>query len=222
MCGRYDLHEPAPRIAEVLGAQLLLDGWEAHYNIPPGQTIPIARIDGSDSRRERVLAPAWWGFRPAWADADAPAPINARAEKAASSPYFREAFAHHRCLVPANGWYEWQQTGSGKQPHYFTHVEGELLMFAGLWTPGEGGSRCAILTEPARGLVKPIHTRMPVVLEPLSWAAWLSPELTERDTIREATSHLAPETLTQWPVSPRVNRPDADDAGLLEPLNGPG
>ncbi|MFO8155617.1 MAG: SOS response-associated peptidase family protein, partial [Thiohalospira sp.] len=112
MCGRYDLHEPAPRIAEVLGAQLLLDGWEAHYNIPPGQTIPIARLDDSDSR-------------------------------------------------------------------------------------------------------------MPVVLEPSSWAAWLSPELTERDTLREATSHLAPEALTQWPVSPRVNRPDADDAGLLEPLNGP-
>ncbi|WP_440997065.1 SOS response-associated peptidase [Arhodomonas sp. SL1] len=222
MCGRYDLHEPAARIADAIQARLLLDDWQAHYNITPGRVIPVARPGEEGDGADRLLAPAWWGFRPKWAREDAPAPINARAEKVATSAYFRDAFRRHRCLVPANGWYEWQQTPSGKHPYYFTRADGELLMFAGLWTDAEdvdAGGRCAIITESARGEAKAVHPRMPVVLDRDSWEAWLDPGLTERDAIRGAIRHLDADALTASPVSRRVNRPDEDDAGLLEPTD---
>ena len=168
-----------------------------------------------------------WGFRPPWAKEDAPTPINIRAEKAATSPYFRSAFAHRRCLVPANGWFEWRKTESGKQPYYITLKDpdrDEVVFFAGLWEPtGEGTETCcAILTEPVSQAFEFMHDRQPVVLDPERRWKWLDPELSDRDTIRKVARRLDPERLIAYPVSTRVNRPANADPGLIEQVEGEG
>ena len=130
-----------------------------------------------------------WGFRPPWAGDYAPRPINARAEKIATSPFFRHAFAHHRCLVPANGWFEWQALkGQGKVLYYITHAA----------TP-----------------IAHIHPRMPLVLDPGSYGAWLDPSLTERDAIKAAVRSRNAGELLHWAVSTRVNKPGNDDASII-------
>jgi putative SOS response-associated peptidase YedK len=151
--------------------------------------------------------------------------INLRAEKAATSPYFRSAFAHRRCLIPANGWYEWRKTESGKQPYYITLKnpdKDEVVFLAALWEPtGEGDDTCcAILTEPVSPTFAFIHDRQPVVLDPERRWQWLDPELSDRDTIRKVARRLDPDRLTAYPVSSRVNRPSNDDASLIEEVEG--
>jgi len=221
MCGRFVLHTPPSLIAaRYFDLELADAGFQASYNIAPGRPISAVR-SGNGSAASFVAA--HWGFRPAWARDDAPVPINIRAEKAATSPYFRSAFAHRRCLIPANGWYEWRRIETGKQPFFITLKDADpdaVLFFAGLWeerSDGEGNC-CAILTEPASPALAFIHDRQPVVLDPACRWQWLDPELQERDAIRAATRRLDPHRLTAFPVSTRVNRPENDDASLLEPL----
>jgi putative SOS response-associated peptidase YedK len=224
MCGRFAFHTPRSRIAtRYFDLQLPVGDVHARYNITPGFRSPAS----SPLLKRQCPSPSRTGaFRPAWAKEDAPTPINIRAEKAATSPYFRSAFAHRRCLVPANGWYEWRKTESGKQPYYITlrdPGEDEVVFFAGLWEPaGEGDDTCcAILTEPVSPAFAFIHDRQPVVLDPERRWQWLDPELSERDTIRKVARRLDPERLIAYPVSTRVNRPANDDPGLLEPIDDP-
>ena len=223
MCGRYSLHAPRSDIASRYQYQ---EDWLAdampRYNVAPGTDIALlAMLEGREGTVS-VLMPAHWGFHPPWADAKAPSPINARAEKVATSPYFRHAFQTRRALVPANGWYEWRATEAGdKQPYYITHADGELLMFAGLWEPaGDDRATAAIITQPAVNALRHIHPRMPTVLAPDCWASWMDPELTERDQVRKAVRPLSPESLVAYPVSKRVNRPANDDSELIEPVGG--
>lgn len=223
MCGRYSLH--APR-SEIAARYRFLKDWAGEerprYNIAPGTEITLLAMRDNDGAAVPVLMPAHWGFRPAWADAGSPAPINARAEKVATSPYFRTAFSRRRALVPANGWYEWRRSeAGGKQPYYITGADGALVMFAGIWEPGaDGAATAAIITRPAAASLEAIHPRMPLVLDPSCWDAWLDPALTEREAIREATRPLASDRLLAYPVSDRVNRPAHDDPGLVEPAPG--
>ncbi len=182
----------------------------------------IVAATGGDQARF-AFDEAFWGFRPIWVEDDkAPRPINARAESVARSRYFRDAFRHRRCLVPADGWYEWKRTEhDGKQPYYAT--TGAPLAFAGLYTPmDENASRLglAVVTEPARGSAKAIHPRMPVVLDASCWSAWLDPSLTRRESIRRATARVPSGQLQLWPVSARVNSPSNDDPSLIEPDEG--
>jgi putative SOS response-associated peptidase YedK len=221
MCGRFVLHTPPSLIAARYFDHDLADtGFQESFNIAPGR--PITAVRSGNGNAARFVA-THWGFRPAWARDDAPVPINIRAEKAATSPYFRSAFAHRRCLIPANGWYEWRRSETGKQPFFITLKDADpdaVLFFAGLWedrSEGEG-SCCAILTEPASPALAFIHDRQPVVLDPACRWQWLDPELQERDAIRAATRRLDPQRLMAFPVSTRVNRPENDDVSLLEPL----
>jgi putative SOS response-associated peptidase YedK len=224
MCGRFDRHVSADAVARAMGAGDGLEESDAAaggYNITPGRPILTAHADPASTAPR--LALDHWGFHPHWAGSDAPSPINARAETVATSPYFRDAFAHRRCLIPANGWFEWQATDAGKQPWYFTAADAPLIAYAGIWTeaPDDGtdaGRSCAIITEPARGIARSVHPRMPLVLDPGCWASWLDPDLTARADIRRAVQRLDPEALEAWPVSPRVNRPSEDDPALLEPV----
>ena len=223
MCGRFALHTPRSRIAgRYFDLQLPVGDVHARYNVTPGTQITSIRTSDDDP----VLFDfAHWGFRPPWAKADAPTPINIRAEKAATSPYFRSAFAHRRCLIPANGWFEWRRTESGKQPYYLTLKDpepDEVLLFAGLWEPtGEGtGTCCAIVTEPASPAFAFIHDRQPVVLDPERRWQWLDPTVSDRETIRRIARRLNPERLIACPVSTRVNRPANDGPELLEPITG--
>lgn len=162
------------------------------------------------------------GLSASLGDEKAPQPINAIVEKVATSNYFRGAFAHHRCLVPAGGWYEWLPIDGRKQPYYLTRHDGEPLWFAGIWSErADGKPGCAIITEPARGVAMEVHSRMPLALDDASLEPWLDPQLSEREILRRRIHRLEVERITHWPVSARVNKVAEDDAELIEPLTEP-
>lgn len=215
MCGRYALYTTPISLAEKLKIPPPPFDVEPHYNIPPGTWIPGVRYD--EAQDSPVFDQFWWGFRPHWAGADAPQPINAKAENLDTSRYFRGAFHHHRCLIPANGWFEWQATVFGKQPYYITQANEEPLYLAAIWAVNAEQARCcAIVTEPARGELENIHSRMPVVLDEPSWFAWLDPQKHDRESIQSSIHHLPADRLTAWKVSTKVNRVANDDASLIK------
>ncbi|MCP1674413.1 putative SOS response-associated peptidase YedK [Natronocella acetinitrilica] len=215
MCGRYALYSPRSRIAGEFGVTRNVGGNTPRYNIAPG-TAPLTLNARAETLAFEQLR---WGYRPHWASAESPTPINARAERVATSPYFREAFAHHRCLVPADGWYEWQAGEGGKQPYYHYHAEGALLYFAGVYacTPDGAPAGFAIITVPAKARAATVHPRMPLILAPACLGAWMDPAITRHAAIREASVRLDSEVIALHAVSTRVNRSDAEDASLIEP-----
>ena len=198
---------------------------EARYNVAPGQDVWVVRPAEGGSREARALR---WGLVPAWSngprDGRAPNLINARAETAASKPAFRSAFRERRCLVPADGFYEWATRGDFRQPYWIAPSEGGPIAFAGLWESwrderGETLGSCAILTCEALGAIRALHPRSPVRLEPEAWSEWLAPGL-EPDA---AQALLAPRD-ADWvfhPVGTAVNRVSTDDPSLLERVPEP-
>jgi len=218
MCGRYALFSDPVKVASKLGLAARPDAWKPGYNISPGTEIPGVRF--SESQAARVFDRFWWGYRPHWADDSAPEPINAKAENLESSRYFRSAFHKHRCLIPADGWYEWKATDKGKQPWFFAREDREPVYMAGIWVinPNERPS-CAIITEPARGESADIHSRMPLVLDDSSLQTWLDPQVQGREALRQSLERLEPKMLTCWSVSTAVNRAGNEDPGLVEPLH---
>ncbi len=211
MCGRYTLRNPRghPWLAEVPGGL-----GPPRYNIAPGQDVLVA---GRDAEGARKVASARWGFRPRWLDADRKAPINARAESAPDKPMFRSAFRRGRCLIPADGWYEWQPRDSGpKQPHFFRCPDDRVFFFAGLAaTDADGQRTMAILTTDANAVGKPVHGRMPVVLPDDDTAnTWIDPAA-EASTLEGLLGPLQDELVEAWPVSRAVNRPDNDRPDLV-------
>lgn len=221
MCGRFDLHTPMPWVAEAyFGVTRPLERVAGRYNIAPGTLISTVRQ--GDEQTEFAFMK--WGFRPSWAGEDAPRPMNARAEKVATSRFFSHAFQHKRCLIPADGWFEWLATESGKQPYYITDPSlgsREVLFFAGIFSGSvEAGFSVAILTEPAAPNLRHIHNRQPVVLDPESRYDWMNPELVERGEIKRVTRRLDPERLESWPVTARMNKPEYDDPSIIESVGG--
>ncbi len=221
MCGRYTL-TCAP---EILSETFELDDvpdLPPRYNIAPSEWVACVRHRASTRRRE--LDRLRWGFVPPWARDPAAGRmlINARAETVADTPAFRTPFRERRCLVPADGYYEWKREGAATQPYYIRPANQRPFAFAGLWeqwtrrdgTPMES---CAILTTAPNALLAPIHHRMPVILHPADYEAWLDPAL--RDTARLAallTSRPA-DDMVATPVGAHVNNPRMDDARCLEP-----
>lgn len=225
MCGRYTLVAPVEEVRNLFDLEeaderLLVP----RYNIAPTQPIAVVREAGE--RRE--LVPMRWGLLPTWvkAPADFPLLFNARADGVATKAAFRSAFRRRRCLVPATGFYEWQVRGkAAKQPYLIRPGPaeggaGRLIAFAGLWetwSDADGGEidTAAIVTTECNDCLRPIHARMPAVIAPEDFAAWLS-----RDTEPDAALALlrpAPEDLFACvPVSTRVNAVRYDDEGLLE------
>lgn len=222
MCGRFALFSPADAVAEYLDCAPadLADAAEPHYNLTPGQPILAAHVvDGT-----RVLAPFQWGLVPYWAKDPAIGRrlVNARAEGIEAKPAFRDAFRRRRCLIPANGFYEWADAPRGvrRQPHFVAPVDEPLLALAGLWErwrDAEGGwlRTAVIVTVPANEVLAPIHERMPLVVRRADHAAWLegSPPAVE------ALARQAP-ALAVHAVGFGVNDPRANDASLIAPLAG--
>ncbi len=169
MCGRFTLRTPTHRLAEAFGVRDL-PNLPPRYNIAPTQDAAVVRPGPEGEARE--LAMLRWGLVPSWSEGpSAYSMINARAETVATKPAFRAAFRHRRCLVPADGFYEWQRVDGGKQPYLVELASGEPFAFAGLWEHWEGGdvieSFTIIVTE-ANELLRPIHERMPVILDPVA------------------------------------------------------
>ena len=218
MCGRYALFSDPVKIAARLGMSPPSGEWKSRYNIAPGTDIAGVRYSESDDGL--VFDRLWWGYHPHWADESAPEPINAKAENLEGSRYFRSAFHKHRCLVPADGWYEWQSAPGGKQPWFFAREDREPVFLAGIWVVNpDDRLSCAIITEPARGASADVHPRMPLTLDDDSLHAWLDPTVQGRDALRESIDRLEPEVLTCWRVSTAVNRAGNDDPRMVEPLS---
>lgn len=220
MCGRYLLHAPLEKLQRAFGFAER-PNLRARYNIAPSQEIAIVRKSAYGGARE--LAMVRWGLIPFWSKDPKIAYrcINARAEGIAGKPAFREAFRRRRCLVLADGFFEWAKLdgGKGKQPILIRPRSGEPMAFAGLWERWNGAEgevqSATIVTGAPNGLVSPIHDRMPVILDPADYDRWLDPSLPDA----EALLHPCPaELLEAVPVSKRVNAPANDDERLIEPL----
>ena len=219
MCGRYSLTTPIEALRGLFGFDEL-PNLEPRYNIAPTQEVAVVRSD--DAGAGRTLTRMRWGLIPSWAKEASIGSrmINARAETVAEKPAFRAAFRHRRCLIPADGFYEWKKVGKdGKQPWRVGLDGGAPFAFAGLWEAwlspdGDEIETCTIVTTEAAPAIAVIHPRMPVILDPAAYTVWLGGEP------KEAGAALGPyrSALAAHPVSDRVNNVRNDDAGLIEPV----
>ena len=180
MCGRYRLSQRKQIIEEHFDSVSGDEDWSPRYNIAPTQPIPVIRQNPKEPVRELSLIR--WGPHPLWAKDSSVAAqmINARSETAATKPAFRDALKSRRCLIPADGFYEWARTGKAKQPYCFEVNDGELFAFAGLWDrwkdpSGNWIKACSILTTTPNAVTSAVHDRMPVILDPDSYDLWLDP-----------------------------------------------
>jgi len=220
MCGRYTLAAGTPELVEAFDVPVPDFDVVPRFNIAPGQEALVVAED----RRGRRAGLLTWGLVPSWTDEPGKPLINARSESVLTRPSFREAFERRRCLVPADGFYEWRRSGDRKVPFWIHPREGGLMSFAGIWErwsrPGaEPRHTFAILTMPASQDVASIHDRMPVVISEGDRAEWL-----DRGTEGAAAMALVKRSAAPGyecrPVSTRVNRPAEDDAALIEPVEG--
>jgi putative SOS response-associated peptidase YedK len=223
MCGRFTLTTSVRDLADLFQATAVeVADAVPHYNIPPSaRVLAVRQLPGHEGRQ---LLPLQWGLIPSWADDPAIGNrlINARAETAAQKPAFRDAFRRRRCLVLADGFFEWKKQGRTKEPYYLRLRDGKPFAFAGLWErwQGAGGApveTCTILTTDANDLVRPIHNRMPVILEPETHASWLDPEVHDGAVLQPWLRPLAATAMTAYPVSRLVNNPKNDDAQCVAP-----
>jgi len=215
MCGRYTLAVPSDELVEVFDVPEPTFVLTPRFNVAPGQDAPVVGED----RRGRRMGLLRWGFVPARAGDAARPFVNARGESAARTPSFRAAFGHRRCLVPADGFYEWREEGGRRVPYWFHPVDGGVLSFAGIWEhwerPGEEPrDGFAILTVAANDDVRPVHERMPLIVAPADRAAWLAKHA-DLEQLRGIVSPAPAGSLAARRVSTRVNSARDDDADLL-------
>ena len=237
MCGRYvSVRSDADLVAEFDAIDATRDETpEPDYNVAP--TKPVRIVVNRPLRDEagnkadhptRQLRVASWGLVPSWAKdrSTASRMFNARAESVPDKPAFRAAFAKRRCLVPADGWYEWETVdtpdGPRKQAMYMTPADGHVLAFAGLYefwgTPGETITTCTIITSPSAGELSRIHDRMPLVLPRQAWAAWLDPAVSDASDLLRAWDEAGGEHLELRPVASTVNNVDNNGPELVRPV----
>jgi putative SOS response-associated peptidase YedK len=190
MCGRYSLHAH-PDVIKLQFRLSALPALQPRYNIAPAAEVLIVRSEGASLAR--------WQLGGKY--------HNLRADTVTHKPFWREAYRNRRCLIPASGFYEWQQRGAGKQPYYARPAQGELLAMAGLW---EGGT-CAVITTDANAAMRAVHDRMPALLAREEYARWLAGEA---DLLRAAPE----DALVIHPVGDAVNRAALDTPALIEPL----
>lgn len=217
MCGRYTLAANADELVEAFDVPPPTFDLRPRYNIAPSQPAPVVAAD----RHGRRMGLLTWGLVPAWVDEPGSGIINARSESVMDRPSFREAFERRRCLVPADGFYEWKREEEGRVPYWIHPRGGGVMSFGGLWErwsrPGSGTRHTfVILTTEASQDVAPIHDRMPLLVRPTDRSVWLDRSVGGRRLL--ALLRPAPVgSLVSHRVSSRVNRTSEDDAALIEP-----
>lgn len=229
MCGRYTLSK-REKLAEMLAGrfQAEFDDFSQirivpRFNIAPTQKIPVV----VQSENGRKLIEARWGLVPSWAKDEkiGNSLVNARCETVSSKAAFRSAFKSRRCLVPADGFYEWAKTPKGKVPHHFTLKDDGLFAFAGLWeswrnSAGEEVRSASLITTTPNELVAPVHDRMPVILAPECESAWLD-DSTPTDALTGLLRPFPAHAMKERAVSPAVNRATYDGPELLDVVAAP-
>lgn len=217
MCGRFVLYSSSATVAVTFSLDNELELTQARYNIAPTQDIVIVRQDGEG----RLGEMARWGLIPSWSkEIGKCSTINARAETVSEKPMFRDPFRHHRCLIPANGFFEWELV-NGKQPWYIRLADSELFAFAGLFdhwlSPGgeEIQSATIIVCDASPDIIT-IHDRMPVILKPEDWAKWLDPTLSDPEALMPFLKPTNKGEVVLWKVSREVNSSRNEGPGLIE------
>ena len=221
MCGRFNLQASAAELVEIFELSLVPQ-LQPHFNIAPGQ--PVLAIRETGEGREPV--DLRWGLVPSWSrdPAIGSRMINARGETVATKPAFRSAFRRRRCLIPANGFYEWQKTGNRtKQPFHIGMRDGRPFAFAGLWEHWEAGDgslvdSCTIITTDANARLADIHHRMPVILGADDYGRWLHPELQDPEALQSLLVPYADDEMHVYPVSTVVNNSRNNSTRCVDPI----
>jgi len=222
MCGRYEVHTPVEDVARAFDARPTEEAaaLPPRYNVAPSLRVPVVR----ESRKGRQLEAMTWGLVPSWAkDLAGAKPINARAETVFDKAMFRNAIIRRRCLVPADGFYEWQAGPARKQPFHVGMAGGELFAFGGIWEywAAEGHEplvSCAIIVTRPNELLSKIHNRMPVIVRPDDYSRWLDPGLADREAIEPMLEPFPAELMRAYPISTRVNDVKNEGPELVAPV----
>jgi putative SOS response-associated peptidase YedK len=214
MCGRFRLSKTDKAVMKQFGVEIDPD-YSPRYNISPSQSVLAIRQDAAQP--VRLLSKLRWGLVPFWAKdlAIGYKMINARSETVLEKPAYRDSFKKRRCLIPADGFYEWKKVGKEKQPYNFGMTDDSIFAFAGIWdtwkspdgTPVES---CSILTTTPNALVADVHDRMPVILDRDDYEQWLDPGVKEPSTLTELLKPFAANRMRSYPVSRLVNSPKND------------
>jgi len=227
MCGRFTLRAKLTELARQFGFEVgELRAWQARYNLAPTQGVLAVRRFEDESRPGAAVLS--WGLIPSWAKSPdvAHTMINARSETLAEKPAFRSAFRERRCLILADGFYEWQKSGKSKQPFFIRLRDERPFAFAGLWErwhnplapPNSPATEtCTIITTAANDLTRPLHERMPVILDEPAWANWLDPRQHDVKALQELLQTYPAERMQLSPVSAIVNSPRVDSPECLDP-----
>jgi putative SOS response-associated peptidase YedK len=223
MCARYTLRSPADLLAERFGLPQTPDV-QPRFNIAPSQLIPV--IGAKAGGNGRGLAMFKWGFIPHWAQADAGTkPVNARAETIATTPMFSESFRRRRCIVPADGFYEWKTVNKKKMPVHFQLKNRSLFGFAGVWDVWNGPAgkvfTVAIVTTKPNELTATVHDRMPVILARDDEAVWLDPAVEDVARLQPMLKPYPAEAMEATPVNPALNKPSFEGPDCLTPPPAP-
>ena len=222
MCGRFTQERPASELAEIFGAEPLVDDPGGHYNVAPtDEALVVVQRDD-----RRAVTAYRWGLIPHWATAAKVGSrmINARAETLTASPAFRDAFVRKRCLVPVDSFYEWKRDGKTKRPFKIHLADEPIMSLAGVWDTWRPGSKherssFSILTTAANAFMREIHDRMPVILGRADEEEWLDPEVHEQSVLQRMFKPCPSEWLTAVEVSPLVNSAKNNSPEVLEPAS---
>lgn len=224
MCGRFTLTKSTEEVAKTFHVERVLCSFQPSFNVAPNQLCPIVYYD-RDAKR-LTLEDMKWGLVPSWAKEPHSqySTINARAETLAEKPTFKRSLPYRRCLVPVDGFYEWQKVDSSKQPYRILMKDQSLFALAGLWDEWTSKETddilrtFTIITTDANTSMQALHNRMPVIVSKEDWETWLSPSHEELSAALELLHPYGKNDLTYYAVSTKVNSPRNNDPGLIEPV----
>jgi putative SOS response-associated peptidase YedK len=220
MCGRFTLHSQPKELIELFELDELPEELHPRFNVAPSQSIAAIGLKANGIHRGLTFFK--WGLIPAWAKSSKETikPINAKAETVATSPMFRDSFKKKRCIIPADGFYEWKVEEDGKQPYHIRMKSRALFGFAGIWSEWKGDDEsvktAAIITSEPNEVARQVHNRMPVILSREAYAAWLDPK-TPAEELKSLLVPYPADEMEAVPVSKLVNSPKNDVPECLNP-----